>query len=517
MNHFRFILPFLFIGVLVLPAQAQQYTRQEAEVIMGGPLHDIIPCPGGDHLVITYPLVEDNDINIALTRFAPQLSMRYNNPLKELLHFHYRGALYSDNRLFLFCNDKQGAVSRYEVDDKTGQVTGRPLALYSLVGKEEEASFYTGSSHDRNFHYCLVKNIGRKESGVTVQGVVLDKKMDLVAHFSFTTPEDKENYKNLEVVLSDKGILSMVYGVSAKTKRSEYIPNKYTLVQVDEKGRTTATPLSGLPVGEISDLSWSMQGDQIIFTGLLSPNGKGFTAIVCGHFDPVSKKITDVRQTEINTLTSNSPGFNKVTGGHGVDPLAKISQSLLLPDGSRIIVLEELYSGYEQEGYYGGVYTPVHINSTGKYFRYNAYVLKVDHQNTPLWLDVVSKSQIEVDMTLRIGIASVADDKGNLHLFFYDSQKDTEPDAASVKEVSTTRRDYESNYMACVSFTPEGKMKKQFLGKCADYEFQPQPENSLSGVGNELYFMAVKDARGFTGAHILHHADFHFGAISIKN
>ena len=517
MNHFRYILSFLFASVFVIHSQAQQYTRQEANVVMGGPLHDIIPCPGGDHLVITFPLVEDNDGNIAITRFGPQLSMQYNNSLKELPHPHYRGALYSDNRLFLFVNDKQGAVSRYEVDDKTGQITGRPLALYSLVGKEEEASFYTGSSHDRNFHYCLVKNIGRKESGVTIQGVVLDKKMDVTAHFSFTTPEEKENYKDLEVILSDKGVLSIVYGMSAKTKRNEYIPNKYTIVQVDEKGKTSATPLSGLPVGDISDLSWSMQGDQILFTGLLSPNGKGFTAIVGGYFDPVSKKITDVRQTEVNALTSNSPGFNKVTHGHGIDPLAKINQSLSLPDGSRIIVFEELRGGYYQEGYYGGIYTPGHIDAGGQFFRYNAYVLKLDHQNTPLWLDVVSKSQLELDISLRVGIASIADGKGNLHIFFYDSRKDTEPDAESVKEVLTTKGKYESNYMACVSFTPDGKMKKQFLGKCGDYEFQPQPENSLSGVGNELYFMAIKDARGFTGAHVLHHADFRFGTISIKD
>jgi hypothetical protein len=539
MNALRLISTFIIlIDLFVLPARAQQYTRKESELVMAGPLHDIIPCPGGGHLVITYPLVETNSpADLAITKYDAQLSILYNNPLKELHPSYYRGALYSDNRLFLFCSNNS-VVTRYEIDDKTGKIIGKPLTLYTLVEKEftshtfslqtTKANFYTGSSHNKEFHYSFARNVEHKKQE-TIEGVILNKKMEVTAHFSFLKPkEEGEWYHNkddaVQVVLSDKGALTIVYRVAVEPKRHEYIPNKYTLVQVDEKGTSGETVLSDLPVGDLRDFSLAIQDDQLTFTGLLSHTSKeGFTAFVSGRFDPVSKKITDLRETALNTLLSNLPPFMvKAIGKNGISTDSRLIRSIPLKDGSKIIIAQPSTWGFVHEGYYGGVLTPDY-NTGGPiqwFYRSDITVLKMDPHNVPLWLDVITNTQAESDLTIDLGIASTLDDKDNLHLFFNDKTKNQVPCDPRVFDGTNTilnTNDYKSHELVCVSITPDGKMKKQFIGENKDYPFHLMPENSLSGIGNTLYFMAIKFSIALHANHLLNHADYRFGSISIKD
>ena len=133
--------------------RAQSITLKESETSIKGPHHEILPCPGGDYITVTYPFEDEKD-PVTVSRFDAKLSQRYTNPIQDLASQHFRAAFYENGRLFLLCNNKEGAVSRYEVNDKTGALTGSPAALFDLEGKEEDVTFFSGSSPDKASTTC---------------------------------------------------------------------------------------------------------------------------------------------------------------------------------------------------------------------------------------------------------------------------------------------------------------------------------------------------------------------------
>ncbi len=72
-----------------------------------------------------------------------------------------------------------------------------------------------------------------------------------------------------------------------------------------------------------------------------------------------------------------------------------------------------------------------------------------------------------------------------------------------------------SNQFACISVTPEGLMKKQFI-QLSDDDFRLMPEYAFMDANNELYLMSIRTKKAFTVAHILNHATFHLAKISVN-
>lgn len=508
---------------------AQSYTFKESEPTIKGPQHEILLCPDGDYLTITYPYEDDKD-PVIITRFDTKLSQRYNNAIQDLSSEHFRAAVYENDRLFLLCSNKEGAINRYEVNAKAGTLTGSPVSLFELEAKEEDATFFSGVSHDKNFHYFLAKEHKKKEKGDILQGVILDRQMNKIAAFSYTTSEDRDNIQHYDYVLSDNGTLSLIYNVGVNTKKDEYTPYIYTIVQVDAKGKTNTMSLSGLPNGDLQNLSWTPENNQLLFTGLLSLQKKvGFTVILSGSFDPATKKTTDLRQTEVNTLLTKAPDFMNEIRTKGIPSQVALLKTIPLSDGSKAMLLE-----VNSDRFYQSHYAPAMQNSnpafnkpgmnngpgafTSSYSvtyhnRGDVYVLKLDRNNNPQWLDLVAKQQEEADLVITIGIACTTDSKNNIHIFFYDNRKNTESNAAKVKVVSGT--DHKSNVLACVSVAPDGAMKKQFIDP-EDAEFQLMPEKSVAETSNELCFMAIKSKKAFTATHLFNHASYRLSTAMIK-
>jgi hypothetical protein len=173
---------------------AQQFALKESETTLNGPKHELLLCPGGDYLAITYHYNGDKD-PLTVSRFDPKsLSQRYTNNIQELSQQHYRAAMYSAGRPYILCSTKDGAVSRYAINDQNGSLSGSPAALFDLTGKEEDAKFSSGSSADKNYHYLAVREHVKKEKGEVLEGVVLDKQMNKLCSFSYITPEDRDDF-----------------------------------------------------------------------------------------------------------------------------------------------------------------------------------------------------------------------------------------------------------------------------------------------------------------------------------
>jgi len=289
--------------------------------------------------------------------------------------------------LFLLTSNKDGGVS-----------------LFSMDAKEDDAEFTSGSSPDNNLHYIIAQGKHRKEKGEILQGALVDRKGNKIVAFSYTTPEDRDDFKHLDVVLSNDGIIDLVYNVAVKPGKDDYTPFKYTIVQVDLRGRPTAIPLSSLPEGDFRNIAWSLdKHGRLLFTGFLSAKKKtGFTALMSGSFDPITKKLGALSQTDITPLLTNQP------------------------DGSRALVLED-NSDKVYQSYYGPAYNPIPYNPTMGSMGYNAamhasmtttssvsvvyqnrgnnYIVKLDQNNIPQWINLVSKNQKEPDIALAVGTA----------------------------------------------------------------------------------------------------------------
>lgn len=306
------------------------------------------------------------------------------------------------------------------------------------------------------------------------------------------------------------------------------------LGQVDLRGRPLAIPLSSLPAGDFRNITWSLdKHGRILFTGFLSAKKKtGFTAIMSGSFDPISKKLGALVQTDLSPLLTNQPDFVKDLTKKGLPTDIGLIKTLNLPDGSRALVLED-NSDKVYQGYYGPAYNPIPFNPTMGSMGYNAamhasmtmtsssavvyktrgnnYIVKLDQNNIPLWINLVSKNQREQDLALAIGTACVADDRGNIHLFFYDDKKNT--DVATAKPRLVDGYKNKKHLLACVSIAPDGSMNKQMHPQ-QDPHFRLMLEKSVTS-SNEMYVWALKTKKAFTEEHLLNHAKFHLGEVSV--
>jgi hypothetical protein len=515
-------------------AHAQQYSVSQSNIDMKGPKHDILHAGDSGIFTITYPFIDDKD-PVTVTRFDAKLNQQYSNEIKDLSHEHYRAAFYGADALFLLTSNKDGGVSSYAVAESTGALAGSPVSLFSMDAKEEDAEFTSGSSPDNNLHYIIAQGKHRKEKGEILQGALIDRKGRKIVTFSYTTPEDRDDFKHLDVVLSNDGIIDMIYNVAVKPGKDDYTPFRYTIVQVDLRGRPTAIPLSGLPAGDIRNIAWSLdRHSRVMFTGFLSARKKtGFTAILSGSFDPITKKLGALSQTDINPLLTKQPDFVKELTAKGLPTDISLIKTLTLPDGTRALVLED-NSDKVYQSYYAPFNNPVPYNSTMGSFgnvayashspgmtasysivyqkRGNNYIVKLDQNNTPLWINLVSKNQSEPDIALAVGTACIADDRGNIQLFFYDDKKNTEVATAKPKEVDGYKN--KKNLLACVTIAPDGSMAKQMHPQ-QDTHFRMMLEKSVTSSSDEVYYLAIKTKKAFTQSHLLNHAKFHLGEVTV--
>ena len=510
---------------ILTQTQAQQYAIKESTTDLKGPQHELLNCPNGDYISITYPFTDDKD-PITVTRFDHTLNQKYSNSIADFKKIHYRSNLYINGHLALFCNDKDGNINRYDIDDNTGSLTGSPSPLFTLEAKEDDTKFFTGNAPGKNFHYFVTRQHTKKEKGMILQGAIMDQQYGKLTAFNFITPEDRDDFNHVDFLQSDDGTLYMIYSVNVKTNKEEYTPHAYKVVMVDGKGATRSFPMAGLPKGDLGDLSWTIDGSRLSFTGLLAPTKKsGYSIIFTGSID-FQKRKGGFHQTELSTLMAQAPDYLKNYKENGLPTGAALLRTLRLSDGSHVLLLED-NGDFNHQSYYA----PISPNNPGfasapaamrtgtmasysvtYYNRGNIYLIKTDNNNVPQWVNIISKNQQEADMAIAIGTACTVDSKDNVHVFFMDNKKNTDPNCKSPRQVSGLL--YETNKLACVTIDPSGAMTKRFMD-IDEPKYRPMLEKSQGDLSNQVCFMAIKKKTAFSLNHMLNHADYHIGTITV--
>jgi len=504
---------------------AQQYAIKQSTVDIKGPQHVLLPCANGDYITITYPFADDND-PVTIARFDHTLTQKFSYPIVELKKIHYQSNIFLNGRLALFCNDKDGNVSRYDIGENSGVLKGSPIPLFSFAAKEYDTKFYCGAAPGRNFNYLVTKQRVKHEKGTILQGVILDQQYGKVAAFSFTTPEDNGDFNHVDFLQSDDGTLCMIYSINVKTAKDDYTPHTYIVVMVDTKGGTRTFPMNGIPRGDIGNVSWSIDSSRLSFTGFIAHEKKmGYTTVFTGSLD-FQKRKGSSHLTEIGTLMAKVPDYLQKFKDNGIPTSVELLRSMKLSDGSHLVILEDNGS-YNYQSHYA----PMSPNNPGSsaaptslamgtmssysityYNRGNLFLIKTDPNGVPQWMNIITKNQREADMAIAIGTACTIDSKDNVHLFFEDKKKDKEPDSKKPQEINGLRD--KKNRLACVCIDPTGNMTKEFI----DIEmskYRPILEHSEGYVRNELTFMAIRKHTAFSINQMLNHADYHLGTISI--
>lgn len=506
--------------------QAQQYALKQSTAKVKGPQQVLLPAPQGDYITITYPFIQDHN-PVIISRFDHTLNQKYTNPIAALKKERYESCLYNNGHLTLFCSTRDGAVSRYDVDDQTGALTGSPTSLFNLDAWEVNANWYTGSAPGKNFNYFAAREHRKKEKGSYFHGVIMDQLYGKLADFNFVTPEDAEKVNQVYFLQSDDGTLYVIYSVNVKTDKENYTPQTFKVTMIDTKGAIRNFPLNGLPKGNLGNLSWNIDGTRLSFVGLIShEKNKGYTTAFTGSLD-FQKKKGSFHQTELSTLMTNTPDFLQGYKENGLPAGITLRRTIHLSDGSRILLFENEGSDFYQSHYapmspsnpgYSSAPMSLQMGTMSSYSityynRGNIFLLKTDANNIPQWLDVVTKNQREADMAIAVGTGCTLDSKDNIHLFFMDRKKNTEPDRKSPEEVNGLH--YKDNYLACVTVTPSGTMTKQFIDQDQP-RYRPMLEKSIGDAPDELIFLAMKKKLAFTEEHILNHGDFHLATIRIN-
>lgn len=417
-------------------------------------------------------------------------------------------------------------MSRYDVDDKTGAFTGSPAPLFTFEAREDDTKFFTGNAPGKNFHYFVTKQHTKKEKGAILQGVILDQQYAKLATFRFVTPEDKGDFNHVDFVQSDDGTLYMIYSVNVKTNKDDYTPHAYKVVMVDTKGATRAFPMQGIPKGDLGKIAWSLDGSRLSFTGLIAhEKKKGYTTVFTGYID-FQKRKGAFHQTELSALMTKVPDFLHRYKDNGIPTSVELIRTLRLSDGSHIVVFEDNGSYVYQSHYapmspsnpgFASAPASLAMGTMASYSityenRGNLYLIKTDANNTPQWANIVTKNQREADMAIAIGTAISIDNKDNVHLFFEDNKRDKEVDQKKPREVDGLKG--KKNKLACVTVDPTGAMTKTFID-VQKSRYRPMLEKSEGDVAGELCFMAIKKHTAFTIDHMLNHADYHLGTITI--
>ncbi|GGB19423.1 hypothetical protein [Puia dinghuensis] len=517
-NFYICIVLIISIFTLFSGVSAQTWRLQESASTLKGPKHEILPRPDGDILTITHPNAGDKG-PMTICRFDNQLNEIYTRKITLLSHERYQAAWYDDDRLFLFCTDRRGGLTRYTIDDRFGSLTGQPVPLTGLLSPAEDqkaVTFHAGASRDGSYHYIVAVTSQPKDRDNTIRGILLNRQGDQLSRFQFGTPAVKP--LDLALVQSDDGTLAIIYRLTSA----------YTLTRITTDGNVKALPLTGLPEGDLRNISWVTAGTTLRFSGLIS-RGKqaNYATIVTGSVDPVTGSVSDLKQTDVTTLMAQAPVLQRELMQNGFPANLTLLRTMPLADGSRVVLFESSGERLVQNRFspamrnpasvfgHTGTFTPISPSTQGISYhsRGDVYVLRLDRDNNPQWLNVLSKNQEESDGVTAIGVGCLVDRQDNLHVFFYDSKSN--PEACTANPTPIRANDPRGYEFACISITPDGSMKKQFI-EVTDNRYRLMPEIAFVDNKNEACFLAVKTKMSLTEELAADRAGYKLGTIAIK-
>ncbi len=399
-----------------------------------------------------------------------------------------------------------------ELDDQSGALIGTPLPLTALLGltsHTKQASFYSGHSAAGDYHYIAAS------IETTLHGILFDAQGNKITVFQYNSATPPADF-----IQSGNGELSIVFKEAPV----------YTLLHITTSGDCKALPLAGLP--NVSCLCWSAdKTDDTSNTALhfaalqCGKTGAAFTDIITGSVDPATGHITELNHKATAALMK-ARQTQPEPARHDLPSNLTLLRELPLSNGARLILLESTSKRVYQNQWSAmqnpasalgrsgpGGFNSISPTAQGATYlsRGDIYVLKLDAANNPQWLDILSKDQEESDRLTAIGAGCLVDAADNLHVFFYDNQNN--PDVWTAKPTAIRADDPGNNAFACISITPDGAVKKQFIA-LSDNRYRLMPEIAFVGNKGQACFLAIRAKLSFSNELAFDRAGYKLGAFT---
>src|SRR5258705_11282126 len=177
----------LFLYFLPFIAGAQLIVIQESPQSMDDYLHDFFQPAPGHYIAPNYAdphgafTSNRNARSSSITSYDTRLKPVYSGEINALTGKKYQGGLESDKRLHIFYSGDSD-VFMDELDLSTGQLKGSPVQLFKFAN--EPATLLKGFSADSSYCYALFKCAAAKSKDEIFQGVIMNRKMDIITRFS---------------------------------------------------------------------------------------------------------------------------------------------------------------------------------------------------------------------------------------------------------------------------------------------------------------------------------------------
>ena len=488
---------FSLLTLITLHASAQKYTFIESESKVKDFMHETFTTSSGKYVDLQYwfplgPLKYRDGRNAIVDVYDHQLKQLLSKHLEATEGKRFEAGYTVGDELILFFSDKANIVYGYKlnVEDGTASLVGE-----LLKPTDKDAGLRIRLSPDES-HFCLVyRTIGKNEPS-TYTGVVTDQQLKVINKFSASDDEPDKNVEYVQYAVSDNGVFNIITAVNGSDSKKDYNPLNYSIKQINAEGTTSSAPLTGIPAGLFSRVTWNAVKNDVQFHGLLKKEKKaGFTAVIGGIYDGLQKKVTALKQTDLGLEISGD------AVSRGTYTLKDNSTVIMLEEGERnngtsMLVPRTVGSGMTMQ------HTTTNIQS------FNLYVIKISSNNELTWIKTIYKEQMEINYRTYTGSAILRDNNDGFHIFFQDCRKNTD-----LKETEPHRvvapGNGKKDALAAVYINQDGKMTKKFLAQDEDSDVLFSTIGTVTEGGNRLIYRSYQHKN-------LGRSFYHLAAITIK-
>lgn len=469
-------------------------------------LHEFFRPVQGRYVAVNYAAphgvfsMNRNTKHTGITGYDANLSETYSMSLKPLSGNKYQGGIDIDKKLHIFYSDNK-KVFRCELNPATGEVNGEPVNIFTATNEPD--GFFKGFSPDSSYCYAIFKCSPSKGKDEIFEGVVMDRKLNVVSRFSFQLEKVKASINNTTCALSSEGILFVINSVRVKSSKDNYKPLQYLVTEVNKEGKSVTTLLEDLPEGRIDNLVWHIRNNKLLFTGLLSRSEKEtFSVLLSGEYNSWQKKAVILKQVELENASNwqQTSGKFLLKGTTTRIPAnAALLHGSVSEDGSTTLVVQKTDIRYTVRGNSG------FTDSRGGFL----YIIKTQPDGEISWLQVIPLSQVEPTYPLFSGAIAIQKSQKGLFIFFHDHIKNTLDKDKDLHSVSLSGDRNSNAELIAVNIKEDGSVTRKPAARNLDPDHLLAPHEPFVVYENEIIYTAYHSRN-------LGKSTYRIGSIRIK-
>ncbi|HEX2605738.1 MAG TPA: hypothetical protein VHK91_00100 [Flavisolibacter sp.] len=401
-----------------------------------------------DQMVMSFTnsQVEQYDQNFKVTSSKPLLPSKISATVVQA----------GDNLLVLSSEESEGPLRVQSFDPVSGTLGTSQLVMSDY----QRGRLFAQESPDHSL-VLLVERVPadlrqRQDYNIAVLNAAAQK----LGSFKVTTGVDNEDVIDQNFFISKT---QQVYIITQIQEKKKEMP-RYVIQAYSSSGSKLKEYTMELPTGFVSAGSFSFDGTLIHFGGLKAKDRKDdYTSFIAASVDPQTWKLS-LREYELSTApeikASMQAGGEKIFSGSFSRNFSPV----------RVIQNQEgdLYYIFEEANYVRNIDIKNYMSQIR-----SVLAFRVTKDNGLAWVRYLPKRQEEAVMKYFTGANAMIDEKGELHVFFLDREKNLDIQPGD-KPAQVNYYEIGKSLLADVHIDRKGNVKKSLMVEAGrDFIFTP--------------------------------------------